>query len=238
MRLERRGPTEAIALVRGKETRLKETSTTGTREHIEALSKTGGDGLPEKLSLLRQKLSQKAKQEPKFGFMRCMTESIGAMCWRRHGEGCEPTRERPAWTAFRSNRSKRRKREARGSSMRSRNLCATGPMCRERYGASTFPKLNGKQRPLGIATVRDRVIQMATLLIVEPIFEADFEGCSYGFRPGRSAHQALEDIRGHIKAGYQAIYDAKDPSHRRRRLVEMPLPCPTRITRGSSACGG
>ena len=69
-------------------------------------------------------------------------------------------------------------------------------------------KANGKLRPLGIPTVRDRVVQMATLLILEPIFEADFEDCSYGFRPGRSAHQALEEIRGHVKAGYQAVYDA------------------------------
>ena len=67
-------------------------------------------------------------------------------------------------------------------------------------------KENGKLRPLGIPTVRDRVAQMATLLILEPIFEADFEDCSYGFRPGRSAHQALEAIRGHLKAGYQAVY--------------------------------
>ena len=59
-----------------------------------------------------------------------------------------------------------------------------------------------------VPTVRDRVVQMATLLILEPIFEADFEDCSYGFRPGRSAHQALEEIRGHIKTGYQAVYDA------------------------------
>jgi len=61
---------------------------------------------------------------------------------------------------------------------------------------------------LGIPTVRDRVVQMATLLILEPIFEADFLDCSYGFRPGRSAHQALEEIRGHVQAGYQAVYDA------------------------------
>jgi len=45
-------------------------------------------------------------------------------------------------------------------------------------------------------------------LILEPIFEADFLDCSYGFRPGRSAHQALEEIRGHIQAGYQVVYDA------------------------------
>jgi RNA-directed DNA polymerase len=49
---------------------------------------------------------------------------------------------------------------------------------------------------------------MATLLILEPIFEADFQDCSYGFRPGRSAHDALEEIRSHLRAGHQAIYDA------------------------------
>ena len=69
-------------------------------------------------------------------------------------------------------------------------------------------KANGKLRPLGIPTVRDRVVQAAVLLILEPIFEADFEDCSYGFRPGRLAHQALRAIHQHLKAGHTAVYDA------------------------------
>ena len=58
-----------------------------------------------------------------------------------------------------------------------------------------IPKSDGSQRPLGIPCVKDRIVQMATKIAIEPVFEADFKGCSYGFRPKRSAKQALEVVR-------------------------------------------
>lgn len=58
-----------------------------------------------------------------------------------------------------------------------------------------IPKGNGEERPLGIPIIKDRVVQMAVKLVIEPLFEADFLECSYGFRPKRSAHQALDRIR-------------------------------------------
>lgn len=71
-----------------------------------------------------------------------------------------------------------------------------------------IPKTDGRLRPLGIPTIRDRVAQMAVKLIIEPIFEADFCANSYGFRPKRSAHDAVDDIANALWAGYTHVIDA------------------------------
>jgi RNA-directed DNA polymerase len=69
-------------------------------------------------------------------------------------------------------------------------------------------KANGKLRPLGIPTIKDRVVQMSCKMVIEPIFEADFEASSYGFRPKRSAHDAMAAIKGNILSGKTNILDA------------------------------
>lgn len=70
-----------------------------------------------------------------------------------------------------------------------------------------IPKRNGGERPLGIPTVSDRVIQQAIAQVLTPIFDPAFSASSHGFRPGRSAHGALEQVRGHLKAGYCIAVD-------------------------------
>ena len=71
-----------------------------------------------------------------------------------------------------------------------------------------IPKSGGGKRPLGIPTIRDRVVQTAVVLLLEPIFDAHFLDCSYGFRPNRSAHGAIEEVQANLRAGYTEVYDA------------------------------
>ena len=162
--------------------------------------------LPPKLRGWRAKLSAKAKQEKRFRF------------YSLYGLVSHPETLQAAWAQVRVKGGAPgvdgmsiEQIEAEGEGA---FLEALGRELKEktyRTGAVRrvyIPKANGKQRPLGIPNVRDRVVQAAVLLILEPIFEADFEDCSHGFRPGRSAHDALEVIRRQLAQGRCEVYDA------------------------------
>ena len=87
-------------------------------------------------------------------------------------------------------------------------ISSAGIIARRRCGGWTIPKPDGGWRPLGIPTVRDRVVQQAAKLVLEPIFEADFLPCSFGFRPRRSATDALEEIRVAFPRGGTFVFEA------------------------------
>ena len=84
-----------------------------------------------------------------------------------------------------------------------------------------IPKPDGKQRPLGIGTIRDRVAQMAVVLVLEPIFEADLEPEQYAYRAERSALDAVRQVHGLLNSGHTEVVDA-DLSRLLRDGILMP----------------
>lgn len=160
-----------------------------------------------KVHRLRTKLANKAKQEPKFRFY----------CLYGHIQRLDVLRI--AWEQVRRNGGAPGIDDIPINSFDSEEkVCHFLVSIQKELVEKTYrplpvkrvfiPKPNGKLRPLGIPTVKDRVVQAAVRLILEPIFESDFHDCSFGFRPGRSAHQALHRIRDALAKGQTSIYDA------------------------------
>lgn len=164
--------------------------------------------LPPKLTDLRRKLYLKAKHEPKFRFYalydRIYRKDVLWAAWEqvRRNNGAPGIDGVTIDQIVSQEDGPQRLVDALHEELRTRSYIPR-PVRR-----TYIPKPDGSERPLGIPCVRDRIVQTAALLILEPIFEADFLDCSYGFRPRRSAHQALDEIQRHIANGFRTAYDA------------------------------
>lgn len=173
-----------------KESRLGATRPTTERNDRPLESPLNDWGCPRRVSALREKLYRKAKKEPKFRFYalydRIYRRDVLMAAWTRVARnGGAPGVDGVSIDDV--------KAQEGGADALVDELVDE---LHEQLRAKTYrpgavrrvliPKANGGQRPLGIPTVRDRVVQMAATLVLEPIFEADFMDTSYGFRPGHS----------------------------------------------------
>ena len=167
-----------------------------------------GMGLPEKLFTLRQKLYRKAKREPTFRF------------YTLYGLIARLDVLEAAWALVAANDGAPGVDGVTIASLKTSPAGVQQLVQQLQHEVQTkeyrpqavrrvfIPKPDGKRRPLGIPTVRDRVVQAAAKLLLEPIFEADFLEVSFGYRPGRTAHDALREIVRRVQQGYSEIYDA------------------------------
>ena len=169
----------------------------------------------------------KRRDRPTIGSTRCTTRCTDETSWSSPTSAAVPTTARRGSTARRSRTSRRtaldRWLDELADELRKRDV-STATRCDACY----IPKPDGKQRPLGIPTIRDRVVQMAVVLVLEPIFEADLEPEQYAYRPDRSALDAVRQVHGLVSAGHTEVVDA-DLSrllrqHPARRTDEVAVP--------------
>ncbi len=167
-----------------------------------------GTGLPEAVFKLRKRLYIKAKQEPKYRFYtlydRIYRRDVLAAAWDRvatndGGPGVDGVSIKDIKTSPNG---------AEGLVDELHNTLKAKRYRPQAVRRKMIPKANGGERPLGIPTIRDRVLQTAAKLVLEPIFEADFLDVSYGYRPRRSARDALEAIQSGLEQGRTAVLDA------------------------------
>ena len=161
---------------------------------------------PEKIRSLQRKLYRKAKAEPAFRF------------YVLYDKICREDILRHAYGLARDNAGAPGVDGVNFAQIEEQGLEAWLASLREDLVAKTYrpdpvrrvmiPKPDGGERPLGIPTIRDRVVQTAAKLVLEPIFEADFEDSAYGYRPARGAAYAVKDVCRHLCQGYTDVVDA------------------------------
>lgn len=162
---------------------------------------------PKSIRTLQRKLYIKAKQEPDYRFYalydKLYRADILSHAWRLvKANGGSPGVDRLTFEAIEREVGVERYLQELGQSLQDKTYRAD-PVRRV-----MIPKADGSQRPLGIPTIRDRVVQMAWKLVVEPLFEADFCEHSYGFRPRKSAHEAIDAITLAMHQGHTQVIDA------------------------------
>jgi RNA-directed DNA polymerase len=160
----------------------------------------------ERVSILQEKLYQKAKQERGYKFYVLYDKMFIPYMLREAWESVKSNDGAPGMDGMTID-----KVEEYGAEVYLKELGEE--LRKQTYKPQAvkrvmIPKADGSQRPLGIPTVRDRIAQTVCKMILEPIFEADFEDSSYGFRPERSSKDAITAIKEHLKTGKTEVYDA------------------------------